>query len=521
MLRVIKTENGWVRGIPAADPRITAFKGIPFAAPPVGELRWKAPQPAADWDGIRDCYLFGNIAMQEIPGHDPDDLYSHEWHVDTEVPMGEDCLQLNIWTPTKTGDEKFPVMVWIYGGGLNVGYPSEMEFDGERIARRGVVLVTVNYRVNVFGFLCHPEITAENPDFPANFGHLDQKAGIEWVKRNIAAFGGDPDNITVFGQSAGGGSTMVQVCSPLNKGLFQKAIIHSGGGLLPPSNTSKTLAEAEEQGVRFFERLGVKSLEEARKVDAQKVWEVGMDGSEGPLPWGTVIGDTFMPDFPTNIFLRGEHNKMPMINGNTVDEFPSRPRVSNEKELEEYAKSYFGEFSDRYMAIARKDADSFEKMVDNVTYNSFEIGNFMFTETLAKNNDNPIYFYNFNPEIPGDDHPGSFHSSDLWFAFETLAKCSRPFVGKHYDLARKMCNYWTNFAKKGDPNGNDADGTPMPEWKPVTVESDCPIFFGDEIYMLDGERDDLKKLVYDFEWDRFAKGDITNTNFNFRHKHQD
>lgn len=359
MLRKIKTENGWVLGIPAADPRITAFKGIPFAAPPVGDLRWKAPQPAADWEGVRECYTFGNIAMQEVPGQNPNDLYSKEWHVDTEVPMGEDCLQLNIWTPTKTGDEKFPVMVWIYGGGLNVGYPSEMEFDGERIARRGVILVSVNYRVNVFGFLAHPEITAENPDFPTNFGHLDQRAGIQWVVRNIAAFGGDPKNITVFGQSAGGGSTMVQVCSPLNKDLFQKAIVHSGGGLLPPSSNSLMLADAEQVGVKFFEALGVKTLAEARKVDAKTVWKVAMTGMGGRrgFMWGTVIGDAFMPDYPVKIMLRGERNKMTIMNGNTVDEFPARPRgVKTEAELDEYAQKMFGKFADRFLAIVKKDA---------------------------------------------------------------------------------------------------------------------------------------------------------------------
>ncbi|MFY9380699.1 MAG: carboxylesterase family protein, partial [Eubacteriales bacterium] len=178
MLRKVRTENGWVRGFPAADPRITVFKGIPFAAPPVGKLRWHAPMPAYDWDGTLECYEFAPMAMQYSIKADPNALYDREWHVDPDHPMSEDCLYLNIWTPAKTGDEKFPVMVWIFGGGLMCGYPSEMEFDGERIARRGVILVSMNYRLNVFGFLCHPEITAENPEKPANFGHLDQQAGI-------------------------------------------------------------------------------------------------------------------------------------------------------------------------------------------------------------------------------------------------------------------------------------------------------------------------------------------------------
>ncbi len=227
MLRRVMVENGLVEGLPAADPRITSFKGIPFAAPPVGENRWRAPQPAKNWDGILYAYTFAPISMQHIPGEDPENIYSREWNVDTSIAMHEDSLHLNIWTPARKADERLPVFVWYFGGGLQEGNTAEMEFDGERIARRGIVVVTINYRLNVFGFLCHPEITAENPEAPANFGHLDQQFGTRWVKRNIAAFGGDPDNITIGGQSAGGGSVMARVVSPQNDGLFQKAIVDS------------------------------------------------------------------------------------------------------------------------------------------------------------------------------------------------------------------------------------------------------------------------------------------------------
>ena len=158
MLRTVRTENGWVKGIEAADPRITAFKGIPFAAPPVGENRWRAPQPCEDWDGVRECYRYAPISMQSVPGIG-DNVYIREWHVDPEIAMDEDCLYLNVWTGAKEVTEKQPVLVWFFGGGLQCGYPAEMEFDGERIARRGVVVVTVNYRVNVFGFLAHPQLT--------------------------------------------------------------------------------------------------------------------------------------------------------------------------------------------------------------------------------------------------------------------------------------------------------------------------------------------------------------------------
>ena len=477
MLRKILTESGWVKGIPAADPRVTAFKGIPFAAPAAGENRWRAPQPVKPWEGVRNCFEFGPIAMQEIPGGKPDDIYTREWHVDGSVPMNEDCLQLNIWTNAKSADDKLPVLIWIYGGGLMVGYPSEMEMDGERIARRGVILVSINYRVNVFGFLAHPELTTEAPDAPTNFGHLDQQAGIRWVKRNIAAFGGDPDNITIFGQSAGGGSCEIQLCSPQNKGLFRRAILHSSGGLLPPSSLSHCLEEAERQGERLFQALGVKTLEEARRVDAQILWDIAV--ASGAFEWGTVIGDPFLPDTPANIIGRGEENDAELVIGNTGDEFVFSPRVDSEEALEAYARRKFPGCADEYLAIARKGAKSLDDMKKNATYNNFEMGNMLWLDLNARSPKHTMYFYRFDPLIPGWDDPGAFHSSDLWFVFESLAKCWRPFTGKHYDLARKMCNYWTNFARSGDPNGDDADGMPMEKWEPYTADNRKVMFFGD------------------------------------------
>ncbi len=493
MLRVVKTESGLVRGIPAADPRVTAFKGIPFAAPPVGEYRWRAPQPPRPWEGVRDCFEFGPIAMQEIPGGDPDDIYTREWHVDSQVPMSEDCLQLNIWTNARSAEDRLPVMVWLYGGGLMVGYPSEMEMDGERIARRGVILVSVNYRVNVFGFLAHPEITAEDPAAPANFGHLDQQAGIAWVKRNIAAFGGDPENITIFGQSAGGGSCEVQLCSPQNKGLFRRAILHSSGGLLPLSSLSLDLKEAEAQGVRLFEKLGVRTLAEARALDAQTVWDKAV--GQGGFKWGSVLGDPFLPDAPANIILRGEENEADLIIGNTGDEFLFRPEVDSFPALEEYARRKYPAIAEEYLSLVCGCAITLEQVKQNATYNNFEMGNVLWLDHNARHPKHRMYFYRFDPEIPGWDDPGAFHSSDLWFAFETLAKCWRPFTGKHYDLARQICNYWTNFARSGDPNGPDADGTPMEPWEPYAAGNEKVMFFGDAPALIPAEESEFFRLL--------------------------
>ncbi|MBQ4000323.1 MAG: carboxylesterase family protein [Oscillospiraceae bacterium] len=309
MLRVTKTENGMVRGFPGTDARITVFKGIPFADDTSGENRWRAPQPAKNWEGVRDCYEFAPITMQKTPGLDQNAFYSKEWHVDPEVPMGEDSLALNIWTPAKSADEKLPVMIWIFGGALREGYAWEMEFDGERIAHRGVILVSIAYRLNCFGFMCHPDLTRDQPDAFANFGFLDQKAGIDWVKRNIANFGGDPDNITIFGQSAGGGSTLAHLCSPKARGSFQRAIVESAGGVAVtyPSNRAmrhyRTLEKAEADGVRFLrDYLNVETIEEARKLDAKFIEDKFLEMTANGEMWRGVVDGIYVPEHTTGIF---------------------------------------------------------------------------------------------------------------------------------------------------------------------------------------------------------------------------
>ena len=446
MLRETTTENGRVLGIPAADPRITAFKGIPFAAPPVGALRWRAPQPAGNWEGIRDCSRFGPISMQETPGIGGG-FYDREWHVDPDIPMSEDCLYLNIWTPAKSANEKLPVMVWIFGGGMTCGYPAEMEFDGERIARRGVILVSVNYRLNAFGFLAHPELTQEAS-----------------AHGEIAAFGGDPDNITVFGQSAGGRSTWIQVTSPTNAGLFSKAIVQSAvldsGIAVYPD-----LPDAEQEGRDFLSSLGVRTIAEARALPADTVLRAAL--ACRPFRWGPVIDGTFLPESPVKAFASHRENDVLLMAGNTADEVRGlRPAGTADLFREKMAAAYGDDWPefDRLTHI-HSDADLLA-YYESPAFNAFEIGNHFAAAKRLECGGKPVYLYRFDPEIPGDD-AGSFHSSDLWFVFETLAKCWRPFRGVHYDLARHMCNYWTNFAKTGDPNGPDQDGTPMPDWRPV------------------------------------------------------
>jgi para-nitrobenzyl esterase len=482
MLRETVVKNGRVAGIPAADPRITVYKGIPFAAAPVGALRWRPPQPAPDWEGTYQAYHFAPINMQATPGlGDPEALYNKEWHVDPEIPMSEDSLYLNVWTPAKTADEKLPVMVWIFGGGLQVGYTPEMEFDGERIARRGVVIVSVNYRLNVFGFFAHPEITAENPDNPANFGLLDQLAGLKWVRENIAAFGGDPGNVTIFGQSAGGFSVMAHLTSPQSKGFFHKAIPQSCGGIAQGFNSGfKALAEAEKDGEGFFKYLGVSSLAEARAIDAKSLWEKAMAfpmGGDPFMRWGAILDGKFLVEQPADVILSNRCHPVPLMTGNTVNEFFITPPSDSKEAMKEFAVNRFGDDADEYLRLIGFGEVDLAAAAQNGSFNFFEVGSYIWSHANAERKTGPMYYYRFNPPIPGDG-AGSFHSSELWFMFETLAKCWRPFKGYHYDLARQMCNYWTNFAKTGDPNGPDNDGEPMPRWDAFTAENPYAMYFG-------------------------------------------
>lgn len=482
MIRVAKTENGMVRGLPAADPRITSFKGIPFAAPPVGENRWRAPQPCADWEGIKDAYAYAPISVQDTPGLGTD-IYCREWHVDPDIPMDEDCLYLNVWTPAKSVDEKLPVLVWYFGGALQWGYPAEMEFDGERIARRGIVVVSVNYRLGALGFLAHPQLTREQPGDPTNFGHLDQKAGLQWVVRNIANFGGDPDQITICGQSAGGGSVLSQLTCADNFDIIKRAIILSGMIRFPYKKDDfiipKRIEEVEKVGEKFFEYLGVKTLEEARAIDPYVIRSKYAEFRGANGMFGTVIDGVFCVDEPYRMYLNNERAQVPVMSGNTGDEFPSEIPAANLEELKACAKEIFGDQAEEFLSFAETVTPTGHGTYASVSGIECTVKNaFLASQKHDKNLKG--YYYRFDADIPGWDHPGTFHSVDLWFFFETLAKCWRPFTGKHYDLARQMCNYWVNFIKTGDPNGQDSDGSLLPRWEHYTEEHPYEMVFTTE-----------------------------------------
>ena len=499
MLRIADTQYGKVKGAAAGDPRITAFLGVPYAAPATGALRWRAPQPCTPWEGVKECYVYGDAPMQRKPGVGAN-LNAQEWHVDAELPMSEDCLNLNVWTPAMTGEEKFPVMVFLYGGASMWGYTAQMELDGERLARRGTVVVTVNYRVNIFGYFAHPELTAEcGDDFCTNFGYLDQAAALRWVRRNIASFGGDPDNVTLFGQSAGAGSTIAQLTSPTtDPKTIHRAIIQSGDS--QRSRFAWTLADAEKEGVRFLEKIGCKSLAEARAIDAETLRDLVFQNLND-FRFAPCVDGKFLVEDSTVSFASGRWLRVPIMIGNTardIDFSGSLGRTPDE--FKAVIETNFPEKAEEILKLANWESYDIDEIRKNCRANAAFFSQQLLALRCADAGID-AYTYLFDGDIPGDNQ-GAFHSSELWFMFETLAKCWRPFVGKHYDLARKMCNYWANFAKTGDPNGVDIDGTPMPVWEKYTDKNRRSMEFRFDLGMSENENTPAFTEMLDYAADK-------------------
>jgi len=496
MNRTVRTENGLVRGAASSYPTVSVFKGIPFAAAPVGDLRWRAPQPASNWEGVRDCYVYAPAAMQQRPYADFENMYIREFWHDPDFEQSEDCLYLNVWTPSVKFDDKLPVVIWIHGGGMQCGYTSEMEFTGEHMANRGVVFVSIAYRVGVFGYLAHPEITAEGKEAGqgyANFGLQDQQAAIQWVRRNIAAFCGDPENIAIFGQSAGGRSVLFQSMTPYNKpGDFKRVITQSGGGIPYLGYNYPLLEEVEADGVKFFESLGVNTLAEARAIDAETLRIAGVKYTDAR--WGVCIDGDFIPDHPRNLLAEGKFQKVPMMCGYTANDMGGQPKFESREALAAYLDRMYPEKKEEILALCAEAGDDMEAQSAACALNGQRLGN----ELLAKRLTDlglDAYLYCFDSDMPGDD-AGAFHSSELWFVFETLQLCWRPFEGRHFDLARKICNYWTNFLKSGNPNGLDKNGTAMPTWEKYSEEAPYAMRLSDVPHMETEKQPEAVQLMF-------------------------
>src|SRR5580700_4284276 len=306
----VRTEAGSVEGSASTDGKVQTFKGIPYAAPPVGALRWKEPQPVPAWQGVKKATEFGARCMQG-------NVYSDM--VFRDAAPSEDCLYLNVWTPEASPDRKLPVMVWIYGGGFQAGATSEPRQDGEHLAHKGVVVVSMNYRLGIFGFFSHPELTKESPHHASgNYGLEDQAAALQWVRKNIAAFGGDPENVTIFGESAGSFSVSALMASPISKALLHRAIGESGA-FFGRTLTAKPLAQSEQDGVKFAQSMGADTLEKLRGMTAQQTLDAAFKDKTA-FHFGPNIDGYFFPESPSQIYAQGSEARVALLAGWNHDE---------------------------------------------------------------------------------------------------------------------------------------------------------------------------------------------------------
>ncbi len=484
LLRV-KTQDGWVEGIPAGNQSISYFRGIPYAAPPVGELRWKKPAPVEPWEGVLPCYKFRNIAWQQRIASEGGGIIASEFYC-LDHPRSEDCLQLNLWTPAKREDEKLPVAVYFHGGGFSTGYGFLNCYDGEAMAKRGVIVITVSHRLNSFGFLAHPWLSAESPDgVSGNYGLWDLVASLHWVRENVAAFGGDPERVTIFGQSGGGEKVRFLLAAPAARGLFSQAIMQSGGGL-QDFKPELRIKEAEARGAAFFDFCGFASLAEARAMPAEELLEKTLafsrqlqEQNRDPLdifePFQPIVDGTLLPDWPRRIFLRGEHPDIPTMVGCTAQEF-YRPvaQLPTPEQARAHGAMHFGpERADDYLAASHVADDPVE--ADRVYGNL--LGEMMYASDLGwlanqlRQGFTPAFGYYLTLVPPGAET--AHHSAEHHYVFQTLYRSNRPYTGRDYDLSNQLCDYWTNFMKYGDPNGKSGGrsvGVPLPAWTPFTRE---------------------------------------------------
>jgi len=490
----VKVEQGILQGTPEDGLRV--FKGIPFAAPPVGDLRWKAPQPAAKWEGVRQATAYGPAAFQ---GGNP--------------PSGksEDCLYLNVWTPAKSAKEKMPVLVWIYGGGFSFGSTAEPVYSGEKLAKKGVVFVSIAYRVGQLGFLAHPELSAENPNkVSGNYGLLDMIAGLEWIQKNIAAFGGDPNKVTIFGESAGGIAVSMLCASPLAKGLFHGAISQSGGSFGPtrsttyPGENMKTLKQAEADGVAYAQRVGASSIAELRKVAADKL-PLGMGmGGGWPITDGYVI-----PDDQYKLYEAGKFNDTPILVGYNSDEGAS---FSRERTPEEYiagVQKRYGKFADALVKAYPPSANAVPKSARDLARDAaFGWQTWSWARLQAKHGKSKAYYYYFDqhPDYPKDSPRygyGSPHGQDVAYVFMHLNPQDSLTTKSDLALSEIMGTYWTNFAKYGHPNGKG-----VPKWAAFSDKNPNVMYLKGSKPFMDKvpSSDALKVLDAYFQWRRTPEG---------------
>ena len=455
-----------VAGSTGTDKSIAVFRGIPFAAPPVGGLRWRAPQPVLPWAGVKNATEFSASCIQALTpkGFGP---WTHEFV--TQNNVSEDCLYLNVWTPAKSARDGLPVFMWIYGGGFQSGSAEVPIYDGEGLARRGIVVVTINYRVGILGFLAHPELTKESGyKASGNYGLLDQIAALRWIRRNIAAFGGDPRRVTIAGQSAGSMSVHDLVASPLAKGLFHGAIEESGGSSLDthsavPVVTPRGLREAEADGVKFAAAKGASSLAGLRAMSWQELMKPvpgGGSGMAAMLRFSPIVDGYVLPESALRAMLGGKLNDVPTMTGCNLGEISGTilgpaPDVTADK-FRQQARSRFGDKAQEFLKLYPAATDEQARASQTrSTRDEALTGMYLWAQKRGATAKTAAYIYLWDHTMPGPNEAlyGAFHTSEVPYVFDSLQTSDRPFTEVDKKIAAMMSDYWANFTRTGDPNG--------------------------------------------------------------------
>ncbi len=448
----VKVEGGLVSGTVNASGEIRSFKGIPFAAAPVGPLRWKAPHPLVGWQGVKVCDRFGASPMQNKPA--AFSMWSEEFLIPA-ASISEDCLYLNVWTGAKSPRDKRPVLVWIYGGGFVSGGAGVPIYDGEAMAKKGIIFVSINYRVGVFGFFAHPELTKESPNHASgNYGLMDQIAGLKWVQHNIAAFGGDPNNVTIAGQSAGSTSVNCLVATPLAKGLFQKAIAESGASFI---RQSPSLATAEAEGQRLMHAMNLASIGDLRAVPAEALQQ-----QQGNLR-GPIIDGYVLPDAVFNIFAAGKENKISLLTGWNEDEGLLFGPIENAEDFSTEIRAKYGVNAGNLLRYYPAQTDSQARVSQMNLWRDiiFGVENYTFANVEAGRGAK-VWAYRFRRKPPATGEYlkyGAFHTAEVPYAYNNLQFVNRPWTPVDRTLADLMSSYWANFVRNGNPNGKG-----LPVW---------------------------------------------------------
>lgn len=477
MLDIVKTNYGLIQGLPGNNQFITVFKGIPFAKPPVGNLRWKAPEDPEPWEGILTAYKYKNIPWQDrFSSEGVNTLASSEFYV-RDYTRDEDCLYLNIFTPAKSSSDNLPVCIYIHGGGFETGYSYLNAYDGESFAKEGIVFVTITYRLNAFGFLATEELLEEDlHSSTGNYGTLDQIKAINWVKENIQSFGGNPNDITLMGQSAGGASVQNMCQTELTNNYFNKAIMQSGGGLnyhgpLEPLDLNVAIRRGEE----FLNYLNVKTIKEARQLNAEYILNKYLEfkkANDNILLFLPTIDNYVFKEDSYSFFIKGYNRNIKFLIGSVADEMRNKNLFLSNSEKLLYAKNRFKNMSSNFIDYIMEDDVLPNKYFQDLIGSEIISSGIAFCENEANKNNRLCYLYHFKYIPPGAEDVGAHHSVEHHYVFQTLNRSFRNYTLKDYALSLNLSKAWANFIKKGDPNTKNLKWNPYNQNKEILIIDD-------------------------------------------------